>query len=379
MRNWPFSLQFRLIASFVLVLALTLSAVSWFVSTAFEAEAEQQQHEREDVRAARVQATFAAYFDAHGSWEGVEPVLEQASFLYGWRIVLSDNHERVLGDSHGQEVLRAGEEHEQKASESGEEHKPSSAVGMPVLSDGEKVGSIRFILDGPLSGESHEEPSESDLITRVNRSLIWTGLAVGGAGVLLIAFISRRVLSPIRNLSAAAVQFGKGDLSQRVAPATRDDVGQLGETFNAMAEELQRTELQRRNLMADIAHELRTPLANVQGYVEAIGDGILRADETTIETLHRQIATLQAWWKTCGSSRWRKQARFLSIPSLTTPTISWLRPKRRSAPERRAQASPSRRTPLPHRRRSWSTGTGSTRSSTTSWRTPSGTRRQTAT
>ena len=292
MRNWPFSLQFRLIASFVLVLALTLSAVSWFVSTAFEAEAEQQQHEREDVRAARVQATFAAYFDAHGSWEGVEPVLEQASFLYGWRIVLSDNHGRVLGDSHGQEALRAGEEHEQKASESGEEHEPSSTVGMPVLSDGEKVGSLRFILDGPPSGESHEEPSESDLITRVNRSLIWTGLAVGGAGVLLIAFISRRVLLPIRSLSAAAVRFGKGDLSQRVAPATRDDVGQLGETFNAMAEELQRTELQRRNLMADIAHELRTPLANVQGYVEAIGDGILQADETTIETLHRQIAHL---------------------------------------------------------------------------------------
>ena len=292
MRNWPFSLQFRLIASFVLVLALTLSAVSWFVSTAFEAEAEQQQHEREDVRAARVQATFAAYFDAHGSWEGVEPVLEQASFLYGWRIVLSDNHGRVLGDSHGQEALRAGEEHEQKASESGEEHEPSSTVGMPVLSDGEKVGSLRFILDGPPSGESHEEPSESDLITRVNRSLIWTGLAVGGAGVLLIAFISRRVLLPIRSLSAAAVRFGKGDLSQRVAPATRDDVGQLGETFNAMAEELQRTELQRRNLMADIAHELRTPLANVQGYVEAIGDGVLQADETTIETLHRQIAHL---------------------------------------------------------------------------------------
>ena len=174
---------------------------------------------------------------AHGSWEGVEPVLEQASFLYGWRIVLSDNHGRVLGDSHGQEALRAGEEHEQKEPESGEEHEPSSTVGMPVLSDGEKVGSMRFILDGPLSGESHEEPSESDLITRVNRSLIWTGLAVGGAGVLLIAFISRRVLSPIRNLSAAAVQFGKGDLSQRVAPATRDDVGQLGETFNAMAED----------------------------------------------------------------------------------------------------------------------------------------------
>jgi len=105
-------------------------------------------------------------------------------------------------------------------------------------------------------------------------------------------FVSRRTLSPLRLLQAAAERLGTGDLSQRVAITRHDEIGEMAQTFNAMAEGLEQAEAQRRVLMADVAHELRTPLANIQGYVEAIRDDVIEADESTIDTLHQQVLHL---------------------------------------------------------------------------------------
>ncbi len=96
----------------------------------------------------------------------------------------------------------------------------------------------------------------------------------------------------VRQGSDGIRRLGRGDLSQRVSASTRDEVGQLGRTFNSMAEGLERAEQQRRNLMADVAHELRTPLTNVQGYLEAVKDGLLQPDVDTIETILQQVLYL---------------------------------------------------------------------------------------
>ena len=69
-------------------------------------------------------------------------------------------------------------------------------------------------------------------------------------------------------------------------------MGELGNTFNAMAEDLHQAELQRKHIMQDVAHELRTPLSNIQGYLEAVQDGLLEADGTTVDTIHGQVMQL---------------------------------------------------------------------------------------
>ena len=84
------------------------------------------------------------------------------------------------------------------------------------------------------------------------------------------SLVSGNVLAPVRVLNTAARRLGGGDLSQRVPEPSRDEVGELGRTFNTMAEGLENAERQRKNLVADVSHELRTPLSNIQGYVEAI-------------------------------------------------------------------------------------------------------------
>ena len=70
------------------------------------------------------------------------------------------------------------------------------------------------------------------------------------------------------------------------------EIGELGETFNSMADDIQRAERQRLNLMADVAHELRTPLSNIQGYVEAMKDGIINPSDETLESIHQQVLQL---------------------------------------------------------------------------------------
>ena len=276
MHSWFFSLQFRLILGFTLVLALALGSISWYVGFAAQREAARFQQEVEAARAARVEQLVSRYYSAR-RWTDLQPTVEQAGALYGWRIVVTDSQGQVVGDSH----LRFGRPPRQA--------RPGSRL-FPVLSGGSQVGSVAIApSDAP---EIAPEPPFSRLVTAVQRSLLWTGLAAGAGGILLVSLVSRRLLAPVRLLSSAARGLGQGDLSRRVQATGRDEVGQMAGTFNTMADSLQKAEQQRRNLVADVAHELRTPLSNIQGYLEAVKDGLLQPDSATIETVYQQVLHL---------------------------------------------------------------------------------------
>jgi methyl-accepting chemotaxis protein len=91
--------------------------------------------------------------------------------------------------------------------------------------------------------------------------------------VLLTLGLSRRILTPVEALTAAVRRMEAGDLSQRVEVTSRDEIGELARAFNSMADGLARLEELRRNMVTDVAHELRTPLSNIRGYLEAIQGG----------------------------------------------------------------------------------------------------------
>ena len=111
-------------------------------------------------------------------------------------------------------------------------------------------------------------------------------------GTLLVWLMSRRTLKPLQNLGVAARRLGRGDLSQRADTAGPTEIRELAQSFNVMAEGLEEAERQRRNLTADVAHELRTPLSNIQGYLEAIRDGLVDPTPETIDTIHGQALHL---------------------------------------------------------------------------------------
>ncbi len=275
--RWFFSLHFRLIAAFTLVLALALTGISLYIGYTAGQDTERLERDIDDARLARMNLLVAESYAKRPGWEGIQQAIEGVSSLYGWRILVMDRDRKVRADSHldfGFDLdLTLTEEHT-----------------FPILSRGVTVGSVLVT-----SREVHEEtpePSVSLLTTALNRSLLWTGLAAGAAGILLISLLSRRMLAPVRELSSAARLLGRGDTSQRVSAKGRDEVAELGRAFNSMASDLERAEEQRKILMADIAHELRTPLSNVQGYLEAIKDGLLQPDSRTVDTVHGQVMHL---------------------------------------------------------------------------------------
>lgn len=120
--------------------------------------------------------------------------------------------------------------------------------------------------------------------------------AAGGVAALAVAgsvLLSRRVLRPIRALTTASRRLGAGDLRERVPVAGRDELAGLANSFNRMGDSLQQGEERQRRLVADVAHELRTPLANVRGYLEALRDGVVTPDRNLFSSLYEEAVLQQ--------------------------------------------------------------------------------------
>ncbi len=272
-----FSLWFRLVVSFALVLSLTLFGVSLYLNRVAAREAVRLERDIEKVRAARIEEVVSKYIQGRSRRVGLQGTLEHAGWLYGWRIMVRDRDGTPLADSHVMVTKQTiGPAVTQKS--------------MPIMDEGQEVASlIMEILDEPGGGA---EPTASRIAATVNRSLLYAGLASGLGGIALITLVSGRMLGPVRRLRAAARRLGSGDLSQRVPSPGQDEIGELGRSFNAMAEGLERAEQQRRSLIADVAHELRTPLSNIQGYLEAVKDGLVEPSPETIDTIADQASLL---------------------------------------------------------------------------------------
>jgi hypothetical protein len=93
-------------------------------------------------------------------------------------------------------------------------------------------------------------------------------------------------------LTQAARRLGKGDFSQRVESGDKGELGELAQSFNSMAADLERTQQLRRNMVADIAHELRSPLSVISGYAEALSDGKLPGTPEVYTVLHQETRQL---------------------------------------------------------------------------------------
>jgi two-component system sensor histidine kinase BaeS len=133
-----------------------------------------------------------------------------------------------------------------------------------------------------------------DVSTHIRRRPVFLGAALVALVTVGIALlVSQRVLRPIGTLNRAATGLARGDLSARVPLRGRDELAELARTFNRMADSLQRSENRQRQMIADIAHELRTPLANVRGYLEALRDGILAPDPELFASLHEEAMLQQ--------------------------------------------------------------------------------------
>ncbi len=270
------SLQFRLLAAFTLVIIVTISSVFFFIYQTTRAEINRFAEQLELIRAHRIEMELSSYYFRMGSWQGIQPLVEQWGNLYERRIILTDAGGTVVADSQG-DLL--GESYE------------SDASGILVSSYRENYYLGRLYMS-PGAPPEVLFPSLSIIYLAVGRFLIWGGLVAIVFSLLLTFLLSRRILSPVRALTLTARQLGKGDFSQRVQYRGKGEVGELARAFNSMAGNLERAEQLRRNMVADVAHELRTPLSNLRGYLEAVGDGVIKPDAKTFRSLNEEALLL---------------------------------------------------------------------------------------
>lgn len=134
---------------------------------------------------------------------------------------------------------------------------------------------------------------ELDFLERTNRALIIGAIGAIAVALILGFFLSRQFLHPLAELTDAIDNVKQGKFDQRVPVRTRDELGELARTFNQMGEELQRVNKLRRQMTADIAHDLRTPLTVISGYLEGLRDGSLRPTPERFETLYQESQLLK--------------------------------------------------------------------------------------
>jgi signal transduction histidine kinase len=191
------------------------------------------------------------------------------------RIVLADTHGMVIADSASNLVGHSFSDKQ-------------LAAGVPVMLDGQQVGTL---LVGSMI-EPMLSPLDQDFLHSVNLAVLLSATAVGLLALVLGSIFFFHITAPVRDLTQAVEAIAAGDLSQRVKVRSSDELGRLAQAFNGMADKLDRAEALRRQMVADVAHELRTPLSLVRGNLEAILDGMYALNLENVASAHEETLIL---------------------------------------------------------------------------------------
>jgi len=134
--------------------------------------------------------------------------------------------------------------------------------------------------------------AERTFVESYHKSLWWIGFLFAGIGLVVSYFLSGNITRPLRQLSQAAEKIRQGELKQEVPVETGDEVGQLASVFNQMSAELAANESNRQELLANIAHELKTPLAVLQGHLESMLDGVEQPEPDKLFSMQEEVMRL---------------------------------------------------------------------------------------
>jgi two-component system, OmpR family, sensor histidine kinase BaeS len=231
------------------------------------------------------------YHQEYGSWEGVEFIFIQGNNRQapgmgqgqGPRMDMEMMHPYLLTDKDGYVIVPNGR------FKPGEKlSREQLELGVAITENGDVVGILI-----PIGGSFQGSQRELEFIERTNRTLLYGALIGAVIALFLGVFLSRTITRPIRELTKATHAVSEGDLTQRVAIRTNDELGELAQAFNKMSTELSRSVNARKQMTADIAHELRTPLSLILGHAEAVHDGVLPPSKENFEIIREEATRLE--------------------------------------------------------------------------------------
>jgi signal transduction histidine kinase len=162
---------------------------------------------------------------------------------------------------------------------------PAAYVPYPLFLAGSQIGTLEVHRVEPREGMT--------FVKRSNRFLLLSVMAMGAVALLLSLIASRMLTRPLQELAAAAASISRGDLRSRASVEAADEIGSLAQTFNRMAQALERLEELRKKLLTNLAHELRTPLSAMRGELEGMMDGLIPTGREELKSLHDETGRLR--------------------------------------------------------------------------------------
>jgi len=296
------SLYWKLTLAFMLVAVFTAGLVAIFIRVT---SADRLTRLIIDQQRDTLEQELVTYYQTYGSWNGVEQnwvSLQRQNQIPATSSTPApppagngldpgpDNFQRDrrslfgLADENGAVLISVQREYPQGST------LPAAllAEGKAIKVNGKTVGTILTTPQRP-----YFNPAEDLFLARTTQAL---GLAMAGA--LLVALIigillARTLTRPLQALTDAAQKIAAGDLEQQVSVTSNDEIGQLAVSFNRMSQEVARGNQLRRQMTADIAHDLRTPLTVIAGYIESMRDGVLKPTPQRLDIIYTEIERLQ--------------------------------------------------------------------------------------
>jgi two-component system sensor histidine kinase BaeS len=221
---------------------------------------------------------LANYYKEYQKWDGVEALFNHDHFSPGSNRPLFFS----IADTNGK-IIVTGVNHQAGEIVSADELK----TGTQIQINGQTIGILL------LNARPDKNPLEDQFIRRINDSILFSAIGTILLAFILGAILSRTIARPIRELTKATHEMAGGKFGQQVPVRSHDEIGELASSFNKMNDDLARSFNLRKQMTADIAHELRTPLSLIIGHAEAVHDGVLPASKENFEIIREEAERLE--------------------------------------------------------------------------------------
>lgn len=224
---------------------------------------------------------LAGYYSRNGSWDGIENAMPNFNGIGGGHKLPPNGY--AVADADGNIVLE-----NMKYRMGGSLQHSVLETALPITVEGKTVGYLLIELPA-----AQRTATEQAFINRLNFFIL-----LGAVGAVMLAFVfgvflSRNIASPIRELTNAMREIANGKLGEQVAVRSHDEIGELTRSFNKMSADLARSLNLRKQMTADIAHELRTPLSLILGHAEGVKDGVLKPTRENFEIIREEAERLE--------------------------------------------------------------------------------------